>query len=70
MYARRAIVVPLVNGNKNSYKFNINDPIFCTKNNIINAKILSRYNISGANFYKIGNGIDSKVCKEIELIHI
>lgn len=56
----------------NNYRFNINDPVFCTiKNDIKNPIILSRYTIGGENFYKIGNKEtnNTKICNEKALIH-
>ena len=44
MYARRSIVVKLDKKEPISYKFNINDPVLCTKDcNIKNAKVLMEY---------------------------
>ena len=52
------------------YKFNINDPVFYTgKNDIKNATILSRFTIKYEIYYKIGNSVNKKMCKETELIH-
>ncbi len=71
IYSRRSVVVKL---NKKEepirYKFNTNDPVLCTSKdcNIKNAKVLSRSNVNGENFYKIGNEADSKMCKEKELL--
>ena len=70
IYSRRAVVVKL---NKKEepirYKFNINDSVLYTKDcNIKNAKVLSRSNVNGENFYKIGNESETKMCKEKELL--
>lgn len=69
MFAKR-IVSEINKKEPIHYRFNINDPVLCTKDhNIKNAKILSRSNVNGENFYKIGNESDTKMCKERELIH-
>jgi len=53
------------------YRFNINDPVLSTNKDkyILNSVILSRYNVNGENYYKIGDKINTKICKEKELIH-
>lgn len=52
------------------YKFHVNDPVLCTvKNEIKDATVLSRYVVSGENYYKIGNSIITKTFKESVLIH-
>jgi len=55
----------------NNYKFHVNDPVLCTVkgSNIKNAIVLSKYKVSGDNFYKIGNEEITRICKEKELIH-
>jgi len=68
MFARKAVVVKLDKKEPIRYKFNVNDPVLCIKDSIKNAKILSRSNVNGENFYKIGNESDTKMCKEKELL--
>lgn len=66
----KKINTPVNNIIKVNYRFNINETVFCTvKNNIKDAVIISRYTISGENFYKIGNKEETKICKESQLIH-
>lgn len=67
MFSKKIIVSN--KSNINNYRFNINDPILCTKDNIKNAIILSRYCIGDIKYYKIGNNLITKVCKESELIN-
>jgi hypothetical protein len=63
----------IINTNKQiiKYRFNKNDSVLCTAKDskIKNAVVLSRYNISGINYYKISDNIDTKISKESELIH-
>jgi len=69
MFSRKEIVVKLNKKEEPTrYKFNINDPVLCTTDNIKNAKVLSRSNVNGENFYKIGNESETKMCKEKELL--
>jgi len=70
IYSRRAVVVNLNKKEPIYYKFNTNDPVLCTSKdcNIKNAKVLSRSNVNGENFYKIGNETETKMCKEKELL--
>lgn len=55
--------------NINNYRFSVNDPVLCTKNDIKNAIILSRYFVGDVAYYKIGNNLTTKICKENELIN-
>lgn len=69
MLGKKTIIQVSKNTANVKYKFNINDPVYCTKDIIKNAFILSRYTISGQNFYKIGNEQETKIYKESQLIH-
>lgn len=52
------------------YKFNIKDPVYCTKYPYYtNFIILSRYRVNGINYYKVGYENISKLCKESELLN-
>lgn len=52
------------------YKFHKNDPVRIVSGvNIVNAEIKSRYNVSGINYYKVGNTNNTRVCKENQLIN-
>lgn len=68
MFSKKSVVVKTKKEEPIRYKFNINDPVLCTKGDIKNAKVLSRSNVNGENYYKIGNETDTKMCKERELL--
>lgn len=54
----------------NFYKFHKNDTVkITTSKHIKDAVIKGRYSIKGVNYYKVGNSINTIICKEIELIH-
>jgi hypothetical protein len=64
-------IVSTVDKNINHFRFHKDDLVLCVKSNIIKKGIvISRYNVSGINYYKITNEEKNLfiVSKESELI--
>ena len=69
MLGKRIYIKTTKNTIDTKYKFNINDVVFCVKDNVKNAKVLTRYSIKNEKFYKISNDNVTKIYKESDLIY-